>query len=62
MTLSQLPAVRNLLRSLGVALLAVCIAAIARKLLLGELEGRIVWVTFYPAVILAALYAGWLAR
>jgi len=48
-------------RALGISLLAVTTAAVARKLLLGSLETRIVWVTFYPAVMLAALSGGWLA-
>jgi CheY-like chemotaxis protein len=35
-------------------------AVLARKVLLAELGGRITWITYYPAVVLAALYGGWL--
>jgi signal transduction histidine kinase/ActR/RegA family two-component response regulator len=42
-------------------LLAVAVSALARKYLLGELGTRIAYVTWYPAVMLAALSAGWLA-
>ena len=37
------------------------VAVLARKYLLGELGTRIVWVTFYPAVVVASFYGGWLA-
>lgn len=47
------------LRSLGGVVLAVVVAAVARKFLLAELGTRIVWVTFYPAVVIASLYGGW---
>jgi signal transduction histidine kinase/CheY-like chemotaxis protein len=53
--------VRTVLRTLGAALLAVVLAALARKLLLGALGTRIVWVTFYPAVMITALVGGWVA-
>jgi len=35
-------------------------AILIRKFLLGALQTRIVWVTFYPAVMVAALYGGWI--
>jgi signal transduction histidine kinase/CheY-like chemotaxis protein len=47
-------------RGLGIVLLAMLVAVLARKLLLGALGTRIVWVTFYPAVMIASLYGGWL--
>ena len=49
-----------LLRHLGIPLLAMAVAILARKFLLGALGTRIVWVTFYPAVMIVALYSGWL--
>lgn len=49
------------LRALGIAALATAAALLGRKYLLGELGTRIVWVTFYPAVVLASLYGGWLS-
>ena len=52
---------RDLLMEAGVVLVAVSCAVFARKLFLGALGTRIVWVTFYPAVTLAALYGGWRA-
>ena len=48
-------------RDLGIALLAVLMAVLVRKYLLGALGTRIVWVTFYPAIMIASLYGGWLA-
>ena len=49
------------LRSLGIVVLAVLVAVLARKFLLGAIGTRIVWVTFYPAVVITSLYGGWLA-
>ncbi len=46
-------------RGLGLVLLTMLVAVLARKFLLGALGTRIVWVTFYPAVVIAALYGGW---
>ncbi len=51
---------RSMLRDLGIVLLAMGAAVLARKLLLGAMGTRIVWVTFYPAVMIAAMYGGWL--
>ena len=51
---------RAMLRNLGILLLAMVVAVLARKFLLGALETRIVWVTFYPAVVIAAFYGGWI--
>jgi signal transduction histidine kinase/CheY-like chemotaxis protein len=51
---------RTVLRNFGILLLSVLVAALARKYLLGALGTRIVWVTFYPAVVIASLYGGWL--
>ena len=50
----------TMLLDLGIAMLAVLAAALARKFLLASLETRIIWVTFYPAVTVAALYGGWI--
>jgi signal transduction histidine kinase/ActR/RegA family two-component response regulator len=49
---------RVALKDLGILLLALGLAVAIRKFLLGALEARIVWVTFYPAVMVAALYGG----
>jgi signal transduction histidine kinase/CheY-like chemotaxis protein len=48
-------------RNAGIAVLAVTAAVLMRRYLLGALEGRIVWVTFYPAVVIASIYGGWFA-
>ena len=45
----------------GVFLLALTSAVLARKFLLAPLGTRIVWVTFYPAVVVCGLSGGWLA-
>ena len=46
---------------LTIALIAVVVAALVRMLLLADLGTRIVWVTFYPLVMFAALLGGWAA-
>jgi len=46
------------LRSTGILVMAILSAVAIRKFLLGSLETRIVWVTFYPAVMITALYGG----
>jgi len=51
----------QLIRPAALAVLAVAAAALLRLLLLSSLETRIVWVTFYPAVMVAALFGGWLS-
>ncbi len=50
---------RTMLRNLGILLLGLVLAILARKFLLGALGTRIVWVTFYPAVMIISLYGGW---
>lgn len=45
-------------RVLGTALLALAVAVLVRREFLAALEGRIVWVTFYPALMVAAIAAG----
>ncbi len=49
----------TLLHNLGIALVSLCAAVLARKFVLESLETRTVWVTFYPAVVVSALYGGW---
>jgi signal transduction histidine kinase/ActR/RegA family two-component response regulator len=51
---------RKALRDLAILLAAMAVAVLTRKFLLGALGTRIVWVTFYPAVMIASLYGGWL--
>jgi signal transduction histidine kinase/CheY-like chemotaxis protein len=48
-------------RGLGVVLLSVAAAVIARKFLLGALGTRLTYMTFYTAVVVASLYGGWIA-
>ncbi|MBF0528465.1 MAG: response regulator [Deltaproteobacteria bacterium] len=45
---------------IGLVLLAMVLAVLVRKFFLSALETRIVWVTFYPAVMIVSLYRGWL--
>lgn len=40
------------------ALFAVFIASLVRYIFLGSLENKVVWLTFYPAIIIAVLYGG----
>lgn len=51
---------KSFFRNLGIVVGALLVALLARKLLLGSLDTRIVWVTFYPAVMIVALASGWL--
>jgi len=48
------------LRILGIALLSLTAGILIRKYMLNALEDRIVWVTFYPVVVIAAVFGGWL--
>ena len=50
----------ELLRQFLIAAIALLVAGLARKYLLAALEWRIVWVTFYPAVVVAAVLGGWM--
>lgn len=47
-----------MIRSFSAALLFVALAMVVRDVFLDSLEGRVVWLTFYPAVMAAALYGG----
>jgi signal transduction histidine kinase/ActR/RegA family two-component response regulator len=53
------PLLRRALRTFGIVLLALVVAVLARKLLLGALGTRLTWLTFYPAVVIASFYGGW---
>ena len=43
-----------------IAILMVVIASLLRKYFLGSLENKVAWITFYPAVMAAALFGGFL--
>ena len=51
-----------MLRNLFIVLLAMLIAVLVRKYLLGTLGTRVVWITFYPMVVLVALRCGCLTE
>lgn len=51
---------KDLTKNLASMLIAMLVAVLIRKFLLGVLETRIVWVTFYPAVVFVSIYGGWL--
>ncbi len=51
---------RNSLRNVGIALLATAAAVLIRKILLDDLGTRVAWITYYPAVMIASLYGGWI--
>ncbi len=48
----------EMLQRISIAILAVLIASLLRKFLLGSLEYKVVWISFYPAVMAAALFGG----
>ena len=59
---SRMTFFRFILKSLqcvGIALMAIIAGALMRKFVFNALEGRIVWVTFYPAVVVASILGGW---
>jgi signal transduction histidine kinase/ActR/RegA family two-component response regulator len=55
----RLPRFRTFLTDLGMLLLCLALAVLARKVFLSSLDTKIVWVTFYPAVMVVALFGGW---
>lgn len=50
----------KILRLIGISLLSLAAGVLIRKYMLNALEDRIVWVTFYPVVVIAAVVGGWL--
>jgi signal transduction histidine kinase/DNA-binding NarL/FixJ family response regulator len=54
------PLLRRVPLNVGIVLLAMVLALLVRQLLLGALGTRIVWVTFYPAVVIVSFYRGWI--
>lgn len=48
-------------KRIGFALFLIAIALLSRKWPLGMLENKLAFVTFYPAIILAAIYGGFLS-
>lgn len=48
----------TILQRIFIAIIAVVVASLLRKYLLGSLENKVVWITFYPAVMAAALFGG----
>lgn len=54
-------AAAQVLRSAAIAIACLVVASLARRYLLSALEGRIVWVTFYPAVVVASVFGGWIS-
>lgn len=48
------------IKHIGLAFLAVLVGVLVRRYMLSGLEGRIVWVTFYPAVVVASVLGGWI--
>ncbi|OFX62165.1 MAG: hypothetical protein A2046_10065 [Bacteroidetes bacterium GWA2_30_7] len=46
----------KILKRIFIAVLTVVVASLIRKFLLGSLENKVVWITYYPAVMVAALF------
>jgi len=49
---------KKILQRLFIAILAIVIASLLRKFLLSSLGNKVAWITFYPAVMAAALFGG----
>ncbi len=50
-----------IIKRLLISLLAVIVAVLVRKFFLASLENKVIWITFYPSVMVAALYGGFYA-
>lgn len=50
--------IREIARALIIAIIAVLIASLVRKVFLASLDDKVVWITFYPAVMVAAILGG----
>ena len=50
--------VKAIARSVVIAVIAVLTASLIRKFFLGALDDKVVWITFYPAVMVAAILGG----
>jgi signal transduction histidine kinase/CheY-like chemotaxis protein len=50
---------KTIFRNLIILIIAITIAVLVRKYFFSALENRIVWVTFYPMVMIVSLYRGW---
>lgn len=50
--------IKSLARNFIIAVVAVLTASLIRKLFLGALDDKVVWITFYPAVMVAAIFGG----
>jgi len=48
----------NILNITFIAIVTVVIASLFRKFLLSQLENQVVWITFYPAAMVAAVFGG----
>ncbi len=49
---------KKIVQSIIIAVLAVLVASLIRKFFLGSLDDKVVWITFYPAVMVAAIIGG----
>jgi len=45
-------------QKIGIAIIAVLVASLIRKFFLGSLDDKVVWITYYPAVMIAAIIGG----
>lgn len=50
---------KRILKDSIILFFSIAIAVLVRKFFLSALESRIVWVTFYPAVMIVSLFSGW---
>ena len=42
-------------QKIGIAIIAVLVTSLIRKFFLGSLDDKVVWITFYPMVTIAAI-------
>ena len=49
---------KQIIQSIVIAIIAVLIASLIRMFFLSTLEDKVVWITFYPAVMIAAILGG----
>lgn len=52
---------RGIVKEMIVVITAAIIAIMIRKIFLSSLDNKVVWITFYPAIMIVAIISGWRA-
>jgi len=50
--------IKTFLKKVAIAIIAVLVASLIREFLLNSLEEKVIWITFYPAVMIVAIIGG----